>query len=50
MWGYLKDVVFSTPIARLAELKVHIAQRILDVTPETLRCVVEHAFLDFNFL
>jgi hypothetical protein len=43
LWGYLKDSVFSAPIANLAELKARITQRILTVTPETLRSVVEHA-------
>ena len=33
---YLKDTVFSILIAHLAGLKVRIAQRILNVTPETL--------------
>ncbi|GBL86791.1 hypothetical protein AVEN_96029-1 [Araneus ventricosus] len=43
LWGYLKDVVLSTPIAHSAELKARIAQHILNVTPETLLSVVEHA-------
>ena len=34
LWSYLKDTVFSTPIARLAELKARIAQHILNMTPE----------------
>ncbi|GBN75379.1 hypothetical protein AVEN_8064-1 [Araneus ventricosus] len=47
LWGYLKDFVFSTPIAHLAELKARIAEHILNVTPETLRSVVEHAVSRF---
>ncbi|GBM19504.1 hypothetical protein AVEN_107979-1 [Araneus ventricosus] len=50
LWGYLKDVVFSTPIAHLAELKARIAQHILNVTPETLRSVVEHAVSRFQLI
>ncbi|GFV58719.1 uncharacterized protein TNCV_3778591 [Trichonephila clavipes] len=47
--GYLKDVVFSAPIAHLAEMKSCIAQHILNVIPDTLRSVMEHAlFLDLN--
>ena len=37
LWGYLKDIVFSTLIAHLAELKACIAQHIQSVTPQTLR-------------
>ncbi|GBL94545.1 hypothetical protein AVEN_235631-1 [Araneus ventricosus] len=48
LWGYLKDVVFSTQIAHLAEVKARIAQHILNVTPETLRSVVEHAVSGFQ--
>ncbi|GBO20091.1 hypothetical protein AVEN_21820-1 [Araneus ventricosus] len=48
--GYLKDVVFSTPIAHLAELKARIAQHILNVTPETLLSVVEHAVSRFQLV
>ena len=50
LWGYLKDVVFNTLIINLAELKVCIAQHILNVTPETLRSVVEHAVSRFQLL
>ncbi|GBO00449.1 hypothetical protein AVEN_185088-1 [Araneus ventricosus] len=50
LWGYLKDVVFSTPIAHLAELKARITQHILNVTPETLRSVVEHAVSRFQLV
>ncbi|GFV44051.1 uncharacterized protein TNCV_3571721 [Trichonephila clavipes] len=46
-WDYLTDVV-SAPIARLAELKSRIAQHILNVTPETLRSVSEHAVSRFK--
>lgn len=49
LWGYLKDV-FSAPIANLAELKARIAQHILNVTPETLRSVVEHAVSRFQLV
>ncbi|GBM66465.1 hypothetical protein AVEN_146293-1 [Araneus ventricosus] len=49
LWGYLKDV-FSTPIAHLAELKARIEQHILNVTPETLRSVVEHAVSRFQLV
>ncbi|GBM96280.1 hypothetical protein AVEN_109583-1 [Araneus ventricosus] len=48
--GYLKDVVFSTPIAHLAELKARIVQHILNMTPETLRSVVEHAVSRFQLV
>ncbi|GBN07059.1 hypothetical protein AVEN_39056-1 [Araneus ventricosus] len=50
LWGCLKDVVFSTPTAHLAELKACIAQHILNVTPETLRSVVEHAVPRFQLV
>ncbi|GBN56822.1 hypothetical protein AVEN_33068-1 [Araneus ventricosus] len=50
MWGYLKAVVFSNPIAHLAELKARIAQHILNVIPETLRSVVEHAVSRFQLI
>ena len=50
LWGYLKGVVFSAPMAHLAELKTLIAQYILNVTPETMRSVVEHAFSRFQLL
>ena len=50
MSGYLKDILFSSPIAHLTELKACIAQRILNVIQETLRSVMEMPFLDFNFL
>ena len=43
LWGYLKDVMYSTPIAHLAELKARIAQHILNLTPETQQAAVEHA-------
>ena len=48
--GYLKESVFSTPIAHLAELKEYIAQHILNVTPETLRSAVERAVSRFQLL
>lgn len=50
LWGYLKDIVFSTPIANVADLKTRIAQHILNVTPDTLRSVVEHAVSRFNLV
>ena len=40
----------SVDAAYLAELKAHIAQHILNMTPETLRSVVEHAFSQFQLL
>ena len=43
MWGHLKDAVFSTPTAHLAELKARIQQQTLNVTPETLQLVMQHA-------
>lgn len=43
LWGYLKNHVFSGPVANLAELKARITQHVHNVTPETLRSVVEHA-------
>ena len=42
--------MISTSIAHLAELKTRIAKHILNVTPETLRSIVEMLFLVFNFL
>ena len=50
LWGYLEDVVFSTPTAYLAELKARIARYILNLTPETLRSVVEHEVSRFQLL
>ena len=50
MSGYLKDVVFSTPIAHLTKLKTRIPQHILNVTPKTLLLVVEHALSLFQLL
>ena len=50
MWGYLKDVVFNTPISHIAELKASTAQHILTVIPETMRSVVEHARSRFQLL
>ena len=50
MWGYLKDVVFNTPISHIAELKASTAQHILTVIPETMRSVVEHAVSQFQLL
>ena len=50
LWGYLKDVVFSTLIVHLAKLKPRIAKHILNVIPETLRAVVEHAVSRFQLL
>ena len=44
LWGYPKNVVYSGPIANLAELKTRITQHISNVTPETLRFVVEHVY------
>ncbi|GFV22253.1 uncharacterized protein TNCV_2020391 [Trichonephila clavipes] len=47
--GYLKDAVFSVPTAHLAELRSLTLLNILNVTPETLPSLVEHAlFLDLN--
>ena len=43
LWGSLYDVVFSTQIAYLAEMKVRIVQHILNVTPETLQAVIQYA-------
>ena len=43
LWGYLKNHVFSGPVANLAELKARVTQHVHNVTPETLRSVVEHA-------
>ncbi|GFW45096.1 uncharacterized protein TNCV_715981 [Trichonephila clavipes] len=42
LWGYLRNAVFRAPIAHFAELKSRIAQHILNLTPKTLRLVVEH--------
>ena len=49
LWGYPKDV-FSAPVAHLIELKGRIAQHIPNVTPETLRSVVEYAVSRFQLL
>ncbi|GBN12334.1 hypothetical protein AVEN_95190-1 [Araneus ventricosus] len=48
--GYLKDVVFGSPIANLAELKNRIVQHIHNITTETLRSVVEHVVLRFQLI
>ncbi|GBO03162.1 hypothetical protein AVEN_16513-1 [Araneus ventricosus] len=40
LWGYLKHVVFSGPIANSAELKTFIAKPIHNISTDTLRCVV----------
>ena len=50
LWSYLKDVLFSTPIAYFAEMKAHIEQHILNVTPETLRTKVENTVSRFQLL
>ena len=49
LWGYLKDV-FRASLAYLNELKARIAQRILNVTPKTLRSFVDHAVSRFKLL
>ena len=46
----MKDNAFSSPLAFLAELKARIAQHILNVTPETLRSVLEHTVSKFQLL
>ena len=46
----MKDVVFSIPIAYLAELMARIAQHILNITSETLRSLVEHAISRFQLI
>ena len=46
----LKDFVFSTLIAHLAELKAWIAQHILNVTTETMWSVLKHAVSRFQIL
>ena len=48
--GCLKDVVFSTLTARLAELKALIAQHILNLIPEIAQLVVEHVVSRFQLL
>ncbi|GFW47237.1 uncharacterized protein TNCV_56901 [Trichonephila clavipes] len=48
LWGYLKDIVFSAPIAHLAELKSRIAQHILNVIPKTLQSIVEYVVPRFK--
>lgn len=50
LWGYMKDIVFSAPIANLAEWKARIAQHILNVTPEILRSVVENTVSRFQLV
>ena len=51
LWSYLKDVVFSTLIADLAELKACTGQHIHNnVTLDTLQSVVEHAVSPFQLL
>ena len=48
MWGYLKDVVLRASVANLVELKVRISQHIMNIIPETLRSVIEHAVCRFQ--
>ncbi|GBM30839.1 hypothetical protein AVEN_18696-1 [Araneus ventricosus] len=50
LWGYLKDVVYGSLIANLAEMKNRIAQHVHNITTETLRSVVEHAVLRFQLI
>ncbi|NSX83578.1 hypothetical protein GOM44_04430 [Wolbachia endosymbiont of Atemnus politus] len=50
LWGYLKSVVFRGPIQNLAELKTRITQHIHNITPDTLRSVVEHAVSRFQLV
>ena len=42
--------MFRAPIANLAELKARISQRIWNITPETLRSVVEYAVCRFQLI
>ncbi|GBN40165.1 hypothetical protein AVEN_135522-1 [Araneus ventricosus] len=50
LWGYLKDIVYGSPTANLAELKNRITEHIHNITTETLRSVVEHAILCFELM
>ena len=50
LWDYHKNVAYSGPIANLAELKTRITQHISNVTPETLRFVVEHDIYLFQIV
>ncbi|GIX73207.1 uncharacterized protein CDAR_415361 [Caerostris darwini] len=50
LWGNLKNVLFSSQIANLAELKTRITLHINNVTLETLRPVVEHAVCRFELV
>ncbi|GBM73688.1 hypothetical protein AVEN_177739-1 [Araneus ventricosus] len=49
-WSCLKHVVYGDAIANLAELKNRITQQIHNMTTETLRSVVEHTVLRFQFI
>ncbi|GBN07018.1 hypothetical protein AVEN_253766-1 [Araneus ventricosus] len=50
LWSYLKSIAYGGSIANLAELKNRIRQHIHNITSETLRSVVEHAVLRFQFI
>ncbi|GBM32291.1 hypothetical protein AVEN_78268-1 [Araneus ventricosus] len=46
LWGYLKDIVYESPIANLSELKNNITHTFT----KTLRSVVEHAVLRYQLI
>ena len=50
LWGYLKNVVYSGRIQNLANFKASITHHIHCVSTDTLRSVVEHAVLRFQFV
>ena len=50
LWDYLKNVALRISIASLAEMKARIVQQILNMTPETLRSIVEFAVSRFKLL
>ncbi|GBN60478.1 hypothetical protein AVEN_226368-1 [Araneus ventricosus] len=48
--SYVKDAVFSVPIANLAEFKTRISQHIKNISKDKPRCVVEHDICRFEFV
>ncbi|GBN29469.1 hypothetical protein AVEN_151827-1 [Araneus ventricosus] len=50
LWGYLNHVVFSGPIANLAELKTLIALHFNSIIRNTIRSVVEHSISRFELV
>ncbi|GBN26504.1 hypothetical protein AVEN_169089-1 [Araneus ventricosus] len=50
LWSYPKHFVFSSPIAKLAELKTRTAQQIHNIHTDILRSVVERDFSRFELV